>query len=88
MVHEASEMPIRDEEICLADYSRKAIFHPLRLKILCEIAKGECAAQEIVVWVGTSQSNVSQHLAILREKEILIARKDANRVYVYRLGHR
>ena len=33
----------------------------------------------------TSQSNISQHLAILREKGILITRKDANRVY-YRVG--
>ena len=41
--------------------------------------------QEIVAAVGTSQSNISQHLAILRDKGILICRKDANRVY-YRVG--
>jgi DNA-binding transcriptional ArsR family regulator len=35
--------------------------------------------------VGTSQSNISQHLAILRDKEVLLTRKDANRVY-YRVG--
>jgi ArsR family transcriptional regulator len=35
--------------------------------------------------VGTSQSNISQHLAILREKGVLRTRKDANRVY-YRVG--
>ena len=40
---------------------------------------------QIVEAVGTSQSNVSQHLAILREKGVLLARKDANRVY-YRVG--
>ncbi|MBI3575041.1 MAG: helix-turn-helix transcriptional regulator, partial [Gammaproteobacteria bacterium] len=34
---------------------------------------------------GTSQSNISQHLSILREKGILTARKDANKVY-YRIG--
>ena len=32
-----------------------------------------------------SQSNISQHLAILRDKGILAFRKDANRVY-YRVG--
>ena len=37
--------------------------------------------QEIVEAVGTSQSNISQHLAILRETGILMTRKDANRVY-------
>ena len=35
--------------------------------------------------MGTSQSNISQHLAILRDKGILTCRKDANRVY-YRVG--
>ncbi len=41
--------------------------------------------QEIVEAVGTSQSNISQHLAILRDKGVLMTRKDANRVY-YRVG--
>ena len=31
--------------------------------------------------MGTSQSNISQHLAILRDKGILSARKDANKVF-------
>ena len=35
--------------------------------------------------VGTSQSNISQHLAILRDKGVLRTRKDANRVY-YRVS--
>ena len=35
--------------------------------------------------VGTSQSNISQHLSILRDKGILAARKDANKVY-YRVA--
>jgi ArsR family transcriptional regulator len=35
--------------------------------------------------VGTSQSNISQHLAILRDHGLIEARKDANRVF-YRIG--
>lgn len=34
---------------------------------------------------GTSQSNISKHLAVLRDKGILASRKDANRVY-YRVS--
>ena len=46
----------------------------------------DATAQSILAKaVGTSQSNISQHLAILREKGILMTRKDANRVY-YRVG--
>lgn len=63
----------------------KAIAHPLRLKVLCVLGEGELSVQEIVDNVGTTQSNISQHLAILRDKGVLITRKDANRVY-YRIG--
>ncbi|PHS30724.1 MAG: transcriptional regulator [Methylophaga sp.] len=55
--------------------------HPLRLKILCAIGEGELAVQNIVDCVGTTQSNVSQHLAKLRDKEVLASRREANRIY-------
>ena len=75
----------KDEDILQASLAMKAIAHPLRLKILCVLADNELSVQEIVDNVGTSQSNISQHLAILRDKGVLSTRKDANRVY-YRIG--
>ena len=75
----------RDEDIDRASRSLKAMSHPLRLKILCTLGDQEISVQDIVENVGTSQSNISQHLAILRDKGILTSRKDANRVY-YRVG--
>ncbi len=75
----------KQEHIEQAARALKAISHPLRLKILCVIGPEEACVQEIVDAVGTSQSNISQHLAILREKGVLMTRKDANRVY-YRVG--
>lgn len=74
-----------DEDIERASRSLKAMSHPLRLKILCTLGDEEVSVQEIVEHVGTSQSNISQHLAILRDKGILASRKDANRVY-YRVS--
>ena len=71
----------QDSEIERASRSLKAMSHPLRLKILCTLGDREVSVQDIVEHVGTSQSNISQHLAILRDKSILAARKDANRVY-------
>ncbi len=71
----------RDEDIERASRSLKAMSHPLRLKILCTLGDQEISVQDIVERVGTSQSNISQHLAILRDKGILSSRKDANRVY-------
>ncbi|HBC57406.1 MAG TPA: ArsR family transcriptional regulator [Gammaproteobacteria bacterium] len=73
-----------DEDIERTSRSLKAMSHPLRLKILCTLGEQEVSVQEIVDHVGTSQSNISQHLAILRDKGILVARKDANRVF-YRI---
>ena len=75
----------RQEHIETAARALKAIAHPLRLKILCVLGGGEECVQDIVDAVGTSQSNISQHLAILRDKGVLQTRKDANRVY-YRVG--
>ena len=73
------------EDIEVASRSLKAMSHPLRLKILCTLGNREVSVQGIVDNVGTSQSNISQHLAILRDKGILSSRKDANKVY-YRVG--
>ena len=75
----------KEEDIQLAAMAMKSIAHPLRLKILCVLGDGELSVQDIVEKVGTSQSNISQHLAILREKDVLVTRKDANRVF-YRIG--
>ena len=75
----------KDEDIMMASMAIKAIAHPLRLKVLCVLGASELSVQEIVDYVGTSQSNISQHLAILRDKGVLATRKDANRVY-YRIG--
>lgn len=65
----------------------KALAHPTRLLAVCYIADGEKTVGELEEFLGTSQSNVSQHLAKLRDKDILITRKDANQVF-YRLKDR
>lgn len=75
----------KQEHIDQASRALKSMAHPLRLKILCVLGEAELSVQEIVDCVGTSQSNISQHLAILRDKGVLRTRKDANRVY-YRIG--
>ncbi|MEI7456500.1 MAG: metalloregulator ArsR/SmtB family transcription factor [Nitrosomonadales bacterium] len=75
----------KEEDIQQASQAIKAIAHPLRLKILCVLGDQEISVQDIVEHVGTSQSNISQHLAILRDKGVLSTRKEANKVY-YRIG--
>lgn len=72
-----------DNDINRAARCLKAVSNPLRLKILCVLGSNAMSVQDIVEQVGTSQSNISQHLAILREKDILNYKKEANRVFYY-----
>lgn len=75
----------RGDNIRQASSAMQAMGHPLRLKILCLVGNQELSVLEIVEAVGTTQSNISQHLAVLRDHGVLEARKDANRVF-YRIA--
>jgi DNA-binding transcriptional ArsR family regulator len=76
---------IRDDDINRAYRHLKAMSHPLRLRILCVLGDTELCVGDLVDRIGTSQSNISQHLSILHDKGMLISRKEANRVY-YRIA--
>lgn len=75
----------RSENIREASAAMQAMAHPLRLKILCLVGNQELSVLEIVDAVGTTQSNISQHLAVLRDHGVLEARKEANKVF-YRIN--
>lgn len=64
----------------------KAIAHPLRLQILCCLGGKQLSVQDIVNHVGTSQSNISQHLGVMRSKGVVDSNKVANRVF-YRVSN-
>jgi len=70
----------KSENIEEAADAMKAMAHPMRLKILCLLGSGEMAVQDIVEAVGTTQSNISQHLGILRDRGLISARNDGKRV--------
>ena len=76
---------VSQDDIDRASRSIKAMSHPLRLKILCILGDSEFSGQDIVDTVGTSQSNISQHLGILKDKGVLATRKEANKVF-YRVS--
>lgn len=78
-------MLFTEDHIEQTSRAMKAMSHPLRLKIISVLGDREVSVQDIVERVGTSQSNISRHLAIMRDKGVLRTRKDANRVY-YRVG--
>jgi ArsR family transcriptional regulator len=70
----------REDNIQKAAIALKAMGHPLRLKILCVLGSQEMPVMDIVEQVGTTQSNVSQHIDILREKGIITSRRDGSKI--------
>ncbi|MCB1865564.1 MAG: winged helix-turn-helix transcriptional regulator [Chromatiales bacterium] len=65
----------------------KAMAHPLRWRILCVLGESELPVHEIVENIGTTQSNISQHLDQLRSKGLLLSRKDGNKIF-YRIRNK
>jgi ArsR family transcriptional regulator len=59
----------------------KALAHPLRIRILDELRKGEVSVNDLGSRLDVEQSNLSQQLAVLRNRNILAARKDGQNVY-------
>ena len=59
----------------------KALSHPTRLGILYLLRNGEKTVCELQTLLGCTQSNISQHLGIMRERDILVTRKESNQVY-------
>jgi ArsR family transcriptional regulator len=59
----------------------KAIADPKRLLIITELRDGPMTVGELAESLELSQSNTSQHLAVLRERGVVIANKEAQNVY-------
>jgi len=62
----------------------RAIGEPLRVRLLDWLRDGEASVNELAAQLGTSQQNVSKHLALLAEARIVARRRAGNRVY-YRI---
>lgn len=63
----------------------KLLANEQRLMVLCRLSQGESSVGELVALTALSQSSVSQHLARLRESNIVATRRDGTTIY-YRLA--
>ena len=63
----------------------KTLADPTRLMILHEIKSGEMSVGQLASKLGLPQSSVSRHLAVLRERALVIPRRDGTTIY-YRLS--
>jgi ArsR family transcriptional regulator len=59
----------------------QALAHPTRIAIVDALRAGEQAAGTLGRLLGVEQANLSQHLAILRSKQVVVARKAGNQVH-------
>lgn len=59
----------------------KALANPLRIRILDQLREGELTVSEIRERVDVEMPNVSQQLAVLKNKNLVVARKQGNNIY-------
>jgi len=64
----------------------KTLAHPLRIALLHVLKDGEKTVNELVDIVGASQSNISQHLALMRQRQIVKTHKVGASVH-YRVAN-
>jgi len=59
----------------------KALAHPARLLVLCQLVEGERSAGDLLPLTGLSASALSQHLAILREMALVTTRREGQAIF-------
>lgn len=66
---------MQEQISCMKSEFFKALAHPTRIRILEQLLNGEVCVCDLVPELGLEQSNVSQHLAVLRKQNIIVSRK-------------
>jgi len=64
----------------------KSLAHPVRISILRLLAPGERCVCELIAAIDIEQSNLSQHLSVLKRQGIIDSRKEGTKV-IYRILH-
>lgn len=59
----------------------KVFSHPKRLELINVLRGEEMSVGDLAEKLGLAPANLSQHLAMMRERRILVSRKDGNVVY-------
>jgi DNA-binding transcriptional ArsR family regulator len=59
----------------------KALAHPARLLVLCQLVEGERSVGELQPITGLSMSALSQHLAVLREMALVTTRRESQTIH-------
>ena len=60
---------------------RRPLAHPIRIHIVESLRNGELPVSAILDRTGVEPANVSQHLAVLRSKGLVVNRKEGSQVF-------
>src|SRR3989304_2476114 len=72
MISQVSQL---DAELC------RTLGSAARIEILKALSDGEKTVNELSKTLGLRQANVSQHLAILRQRRVVVTRKEGTNIY-------
>lgn len=59
----------------------QALAHPTRIAVVEALRDGEMTAGALLTHVPVEPANLSQHLAVLRTKQVVVSRKAGNQVH-------
>ncbi len=82
MLESSAKLPFDSSK----DYDReseilKVLGHPIRLKIVAGLMSQSCNVKKIWECLNLPQATVSQHLALLKNKDIITGRREGVEVY-------
>ncbi len=59
----------------------QALGHPTRIAIVELLRNGPMSAGQLIDQLGLEQANASQHFSVLRNRQIVVSRKEGNQVF-------
>ncbi|MBI3606591.1 MAG: winged helix-turn-helix transcriptional regulator [Nitrospirae bacterium] len=82
-------MPSRAQDTSLFELHAevcKIFSHPKRLQIIEALRDTELTVSEVIAKLNIPKANVSQHLAVLRQKKVVATRREGLNIY-YRIAN-
>ena len=87
MTRRKGKNPHLHDEVCNRHAEMCKVFtNPIRLQILDALRQRETSVSELAGRLGVAMGNLSQHLNMMKQRRVLVSRKDGNNVY-YQLAN-
>ncbi|MCF6171625.1 MAG: metalloregulator ArsR/SmtB family transcription factor [Bacteroidales bacterium] len=79
-----SQLEISIDKLELAAAKLRAISHPMRIAIIDLLADGShLSVTDIYSALGIEQATASHHLNILKNKNVLVSKREGKKIYYY-----